>query len=83
MAEFVLAIGAPCPTGCPVRKKYHPAAGGYRLLDGYRTQLNGLSDLLRFGPEAEVLEPPELRAKMAAVAAGMNLIYGSGRALPA
>jgi predicted DNA-binding transcriptional regulator YafY len=33
-------------------------------------------DLLRFGPEAEVLEPPELRAKMAAVVAGMNVIYG-------
>jgi predicted DNA-binding transcriptional regulator YafY len=33
-------------------------------------------DLLRFGLEAEVLEPPELRAKMAAVVAGMNAIYG-------
>jgi predicted DNA-binding transcriptional regulator YafY len=32
-------------------------------------------DLLRFGVDAEVLEPPELRAKMAEIAAGMNLIY--------
>ncbi len=32
-------------------------------------------ELLRFGPEAEVLEPPELRAKMAAVAAEINAIY--------
>jgi predicted DNA-binding transcriptional regulator YafY len=36
-------------------------------------------ELLRFGLEAEVLEPPELRAKMAAVAAGMNAIYGGAR----
>ena len=33
-------------------------------------------DLLRFGAEAEVLEPPELRAKMAEVAVGMGMIYG-------
>jgi predicted DNA-binding transcriptional regulator YafY len=34
-------------------------------------------ELLRFGAEAEVLEPPELRDKMAAVAARMNTIYGN------
>jgi predicted DNA-binding transcriptional regulator YafY len=34
-------------------------------------------ELLRFGPEAEVLEPPELRAKMAAAVAGMKAIYRS------
>jgi predicted DNA-binding transcriptional regulator YafY len=33
-------------------------------------------DLLRFGSEAEVLGPPDLRAKMAAVVAGMSVIYG-------
>jgi predicted DNA-binding transcriptional regulator YafY len=33
-------------------------------------------DLLRFGAEAEVLEPPELRARMAEIAAGMGTIYG-------
>jgi hypothetical protein len=33
--------------------------------------------LLRFGPEAEVLEPPELRAKMAAAVACMKAIYRS------
>jgi predicted DNA-binding transcriptional regulator YafY len=32
-------------------------------------------DLLKFGVDAEVLEPPELRAKMAEVAAGMSMIY--------
>jgi len=32
-------------------------------------------DLLKFGVDAEVLEPPELRAKMAEVAAGMSTIY--------
>jgi predicted DNA-binding transcriptional regulator YafY len=31
--------------------------------------------LQRFGAEAEVLEPPELRARMAKVAAAMNTIY--------
>ena len=33
-------------------------------------------DLLRFGAEAEVLEPPELRAKMTEIAAGMSMMYG-------
>jgi predicted DNA-binding transcriptional regulator YafY len=33
-------------------------------------------DLLRFGAQVEVLEPPELRAKMAEIAAGMSTIYG-------
>jgi predicted DNA-binding transcriptional regulator YafY len=32
--------------------------------------------LLGFGAEADVLEPPELRARMAEVAAAMNAIYG-------
>jgi predicted DNA-binding transcriptional regulator YafY len=32
-------------------------------------------DLLKFGVDAEVLEPPELRAKMAEVASGMSMIY--------
>jgi predicted DNA-binding transcriptional regulator YafY len=32
-------------------------------------------DLLRFGAQVEVLEPPELRAKMAEIAAGMSTIY--------
>ena len=33
-------------------------------------------DLLRFGADAEVLQPPDLRAKIAAVVAGMRVIYG-------
>jgi len=33
-------------------------------------------ELLRFGADAEVLEPPELRAKMATVVAAMNELYG-------
>lgn len=33
-------------------------------------------NLLRFGAEAEVLAPPELRAKMAEVSAGLARIYG-------
>ncbi|MFF0311278.1 helix-turn-helix transcriptional regulator [Streptosporangium sp. NPDC004379] len=32
--------------------------------------------LLRFGPEAEVLDPPELRALLAGAAARMNALYG-------
>jgi hypothetical protein len=32
--------------------------------------------LLRFGPEAQVQEPSELRAKIAALVAGMKVIYG-------
>jgi predicted DNA-binding transcriptional regulator YafY len=32
-------------------------------------------DLLRFGADAEVLQPPDLRAKIAAVVAGMSVIY--------
>jgi predicted DNA-binding transcriptional regulator YafY len=40
-------------------------------------------DLLRFGAEAEVLEPPELRAKMAEIAAGMSAIYGRSSTLGA
>jgi len=32
-------------------------------------------DLLRFGPDAEALEPPELRAAMAQIAAGLSTLY--------
>jgi predicted DNA-binding transcriptional regulator YafY len=32
-------------------------------------------ELLRFGADAEVLEPPDLRAKMAAAVAAMNALY--------
>jgi predicted DNA-binding transcriptional regulator YafY len=32
-------------------------------------------EILRFGADAEVLEPPELRAKMASIVAGMSEIY--------
>lgn len=32
-------------------------------------------DLLRFGAEAEVLEPPELRARMAEIATGLATLY--------
>jgi predicted DNA-binding transcriptional regulator YafY len=37
-------------------------------------------DLLRFGADAEVLQPPDLRAKIAAVVAGMSVIYGGDQA---
>jgi predicted DNA-binding transcriptional regulator YafY len=33
-------------------------------------------DLLRFGVEIEVLDPPELRSRMAELAAGLNGLYG-------
>ncbi|HEY4249726.1 MAG TPA: YafY family protein [Roseomonas sp.] len=33
-------------------------------------------DLLRLGAEAEVIDPPALRARMAAIAAGMIALYG-------
>jgi predicted DNA-binding transcriptional regulator YafY len=34
-------------------------------------------DLLRLGAEVEVLEPAELRTKMAEIAAGMSMMYAS------
>ncbi|HXP97979.1 MAG TPA: WYL domain-containing protein [Telmatospirillum sp.] len=34
------------------------------------------SEFLRFGAEAEVLEPPELRAKMAEITTGLRRLYG-------
>lgn len=50
--------------------------------DGWRiatlpigTLWEAVVDCLRLGAEAEVLDPPELRAKMAEVAAGMTALY--------
>ena len=50
--------------------------------DGWRTATMPVGSLrqacveiLRFGADAEVLDPPELRAKMAAVVAGLSNIY--------
>ncbi|MGJ5176401.1 helix-turn-helix transcriptional regulator [Bradyrhizobium oligotrophicum] len=40
------------------------------------TLWHAAGDLLRFGPEAEVLDPPELRAKMAELARDMAKRYG-------
>ncbi|MER5639053.1 WYL domain-containing protein [Kitasatospora sp. NPDC002227] len=37
-----------------------------------------VGDLLAFGPEAEVLGPPELRAAMATAVAGLAGVYGGG-----
>jgi len=37
---------------------------------------HALHDLLRFGPDAEVLSPPELRERMAAAATGLATLYG-------
>ncbi|MBR0666624.1 YafY family transcriptional regulator [Roseomonas hellenica] len=58
--------------------------------DGWRiatlpigTLWEAVVDCLRLGAEAEVLDPPELRAKMAEVAAGMTALYrepGAGNA---
>ncbi len=53
------------------------ADGWYRAVMPVGSLREACVNLLRFGSEAEVLEPPELRAKMAAVAARMNMIYGS------
>ncbi len=36
------------------------------------------SELLRFGPELEVLEPPELRAHMASASRGLSRLYEEG-----
>ncbi|HEY2661515.1 MAG TPA: YafY family protein [Caulobacteraceae bacterium] len=40
------------------------------------------TDLLRFGAEIEVLDPPELRAKIAEVAAGMAGLYAGRNSFP-
>ncbi|WP_242894797.1 helix-turn-helix transcriptional regulator [Actinomadura litoris] len=40
------------------------------------------SELLRLGPEVEVLEPPELRARMAGAAARLAALYGRGAPAP-
>jgi len=37
---------------------------------------HALHDLLRFGPDAEVLEPAQLRARMADAAGGLAARYG-------
>jgi predicted DNA-binding transcriptional regulator YafY len=41
------------------------------------THWHAASELLRLGPEAEVLDPPELRAKMAELAKAMARRYGA------
>jgi predicted DNA-binding transcriptional regulator YafY len=37
----------------------------------------GYHQMLRFGPEAEVLDPPELRARLASAATRLAALYGS------
>jgi predicted DNA-binding transcriptional regulator YafY len=44
------------------------------------TLWHAATELLRFGPEAEVLDPPELRAKMAELARAMAMRYGASAA---
>jgi predicted DNA-binding transcriptional regulator YafY len=51
-------------------------AGGWRLaVIPVGSVRQACVDLLRFGVELEVLDPPELRAKMAELACGLNAIY--------
>ncbi|MGJ4891280.1 helix-turn-helix transcriptional regulator [Bradyrhizobium sp. HKCCYLRH3099] len=53
-------------------------ADGWRIatIPTGTTLWHAAGELLRFGPEAEVLDPPELRAKMAELAAAMTRRYG-------
>jgi predicted DNA-binding transcriptional regulator YafY len=37
---------------------------------------HGVVDLSRYGPEVEVLAPPELRARMREAAAALSRLYG-------
>lgn len=52
------------------------AQGWYRAQMPVGSIRQARVDLLRFGAEVEVLEPPELRTKMAEIAVGMGMIYG-------
>ena len=43
----------------------------------------GAMEFLRFGMEIEVLEPPELRARMIEITAGLSRLYRAAPAPPA
>jgi hypothetical protein len=51
------------------------ATGGRRASNPVGSPRQACVDLLRFGVEIEVLAPPEPRAKMARLSAGLNAIY--------
>lgn len=59
-----------------------PDAAGWRIavLPVGKTAWHAATELLRFGAEAEVLEPAELREKMADIAQAMAARYHGGRA---
>ncbi|WP_315783508.1 YafY family protein [Bradyrhizobium sp. SZCCHNPS1003] len=54
-------------------------ADGWRIatIPTGTTLWHAVGELLRFGPEAEVLDPPELRAKMTEMAGAMAKRYGA------
>ena len=43
---------------------------------GFESQEAAFRELLKFGPDAEVLEPPELRERIAATASEVADLYG-------
>ena len=68
------------------RESWHPrqhgeydAEGYFRLRVPYSQDTELIMDILRHGPEVEVLEPPELRQRVRARIAAMHNLYASGQ----
>ena len=69
------------PEGYLRRVLYHLAADGWRIarVPTGKTSWHAASELLRLGAEAEVLEPADLREKMAEMTQAMAARYRASR----